>query len=38
MANAVYDATGVRLHETPFSPERILNGLKKLEQEKQRVS
>jgi 4-hydroxybenzoyl-CoA reductase subunit alpha len=34
MANAVYDATGVRLYETPFSPERILNGLKKIEQDK----
>jgi CO/xanthine dehydrogenase Mo-binding subunit len=31
MANAVYDATGVRLHSTPFTPERILNGLKELE-------
>ncbi|MHB8766601.1 MAG: xanthine dehydrogenase family protein molybdopterin-binding subunit [Deferrisomatales bacterium] len=23
IANAIYDAVGVRLHETPFSPERI---------------
>jgi CO/xanthine dehydrogenase Mo-binding subunit len=30
-ANAVYDATGVRLHSTPFTPEKILKGLKKLE-------
>ena len=28
IANAVYDATGVRLHSTPFSPEKILIGLK----------
>jgi len=32
MANAVYDATGVRLNETPFTPERILDGLKKLKE------
>jgi CO/xanthine dehydrogenase Mo-binding subunit len=30
-ANAIYDATGVRLHTTPFSPERILKGLKDLD-------
>jgi len=28
IANAVYDAVGVRLHETPFTPERILKALK----------
>ncbi len=28
IANAVYDATGVRLLRTPFTPERILKGLK----------
>jgi CO/xanthine dehydrogenase Mo-binding subunit len=28
MANAVYDAVGVRLHETPFTPERILKALR----------
>jgi 4-hydroxybenzoyl-CoA reductase subunit alpha len=27
IANAVYDAVGVRLHRTPFTPERILKGL-----------
>jgi len=32
MANAVYDATGVRLYSTPFTPERILDGLKELKQ------
>jgi len=30
IANAVYDATGVRLHSTPFSPEKILRGLGKI--------
>jgi len=33
MGNAVYDATGVRLHSTPFSAEKILAGLKALEYE-----
>jgi nicotinate dehydrogenase subunit B len=27
IANAIYDATGVRFRELPFTPERILNGL-----------
>jgi CO/xanthine dehydrogenase Mo-binding subunit len=31
MGNAVYDATGVRLHSTPFSAEKILQGLRDLE-------
>ncbi|HJN25265.1 MAG TPA: molybdopterin cofactor-binding domain-containing protein, partial [Rhodospirillales bacterium] len=31
VANAVYDATGVRLFETPLTPERIINGQIKLE-------
>ncbi len=31
MGNAVYDATGVRLYSTPFAPDRILDGLKKLQ-------
>jgi nicotinate dehydrogenase medium molybdopterin subunit len=31
MGNAVYDATGVRLHSTPFTAEKILEGLKCLE-------
>ncbi|MBW1997344.1 MAG: molybdopterin-dependent oxidoreductase [Deltaproteobacteria bacterium] len=30
IANAVYDATGVRLHTTPFTPERILRALGKI--------
>ena len=28
ICNAVYDATGVRYHEFPLTPERVLNGLK----------
>ncbi len=31
MGNAVYDATGVRLHSTPFTPAKILKGIKALE-------
>src|SRR3990172_7540195 len=31
MGNAVYDATGVRMHSTPFSAEKILAGLRALE-------
>ena len=30
IANAVYDAVGVRLFSTPFTPEKILRGLGKL--------
>ena len=30
IANAVYDAVGVRLYTTPFTPEKILRGLDKL--------
>ena len=29
IANAIFDATGVRLREAPFTPERALAGLKK---------
>jgi nicotinate dehydrogenase subunit B len=28
IANAIYDATGVRFRELPFTPERILKGLR----------
>lgn len=31
IANAIYDAIGVRLHSTPFTPEKILTGLRQLE-------
>ena len=31
IGNAVYDAVGVRLHETPFTPDRILKALKERE-------
>lgn len=30
IANAIYDAVGVRLYSTPFSPEKILKGLGKI--------
>jgi CO/xanthine dehydrogenase Mo-binding subunit len=30
IANAVYDAVGVRLYTTPFTPEKILRGLGKI--------
>jgi len=33
IANAVYDATGARLTSTPFTPERILKGMRKLARE-----
>ena len=29
IANAIYDACGVRMHELPITPERILAGLKR---------
>ena len=28
VANAIYDATGVRLRRVPFKPERVLAALK----------
>jgi len=28
IANAIYDAVGVRLHESPFTPERVLQALR----------
>jgi 4-hydroxybenzoyl-CoA reductase subunit alpha len=30
IANAIYDAVGVRLYSTPFTPEKILRGLGKI--------
>jgi CO/xanthine dehydrogenase Mo-binding subunit len=33
MANAIFDATGVMMHGTPFTPEKILQGVRKLERE-----
>ena len=32
LANAIYDATGVRLNRLPMSPDRILFGLKENEE------
>jgi CO/xanthine dehydrogenase Mo-binding subunit len=31
IANAIYNAVGVRLYSTPFTPEKILRGLGKIE-------
>jgi len=28
IANAIFDATGLRLREVPFTPERLLSGLR----------
>lgn len=34
IANAIYDATGLRMYTTPFSPEKVLKGLKLLHENK----
>ncbi len=34
ISNAIYDAVGVRLHECPFTPERVLAGLRAKRKEK----
>jgi 4-hydroxybenzoyl-CoA reductase subunit alpha len=34
IANAIYDAVGVRLHESPFTPERVLAALRAKRAEK----
>jgi 4-hydroxybenzoyl-CoA reductase subunit alpha len=34
IANAIYDAVGVRLHESPFTPERVLAALRTKKQAK----
>ncbi len=34
IANAIYDAVGVRLHESPFTPERVLAALRAKKKEK----
>jgi 4-hydroxybenzoyl-CoA reductase subunit alpha len=34
IANAIYDAVGVRLHESPFTPERVLAALRAKRQAK----
>ncbi len=34
IANAIYDATGLRMYSTPFSPEKVLKGLKLLQQKR----
>ena len=32
VANALYNATGVRLYDLPFTPEKILEGLRRKEE------
>jgi 4-hydroxybenzoyl-CoA reductase subunit alpha len=34
ISNAIYDAVGVRLHESPFTPERVLSALRAKSKEK----
>jgi CO/xanthine dehydrogenase Mo-binding subunit len=34
VANAVYDATGMRLKQTPFSPNRVMDGLEQIQKKK----
>jgi 4-hydroxybenzoyl-CoA reductase subunit alpha len=34
IANAIYDAVGIRLHESPFTPERVLSALRAKNNEK----
>jgi CO/xanthine dehydrogenase Mo-binding subunit len=38
IGNAIYDATGVRLHTTPFSADKILAGLRKIERQKRQAA
>jgi len=33
IANAIYDAVGIRLREAPFTPERVLAALRKKKQD-----
>src|SRR5438874_4591127 len=37
IANAIYDAVGIRLHESPFSPERVLAALRVKKQQKKKI-
>jgi len=37
IANAIYDAIGVRMHESPFTPERVLAAIKARNAEKNAV-
>jgi len=38
LANAVYDATGIRLQETPITPDRLLDAMIKREREERRAA
>ncbi len=37
IANAIRNATGVRITETPFTPERVFNALRRKEREPSRI-
>ena len=37
IANAIYDAVGIRLMELPFSPAKIIQALKETEQQPEKV-
>ncbi len=37
LANAIADATGVRVKELPITPEKILKGIKELELKRKKV-
>jgi len=34
IANAIYDAVGIRIHDLPITPEKILGALKKIKEQK----
>ena len=38
IANAIYDAVGIRLRELPMTPERVLAALEEVEPEAEDVS
>ncbi len=38
IANAIHDATGVRLHRLPLTPESILNGMRELEAARETIA
>jgi 4-hydroxybenzoyl-CoA reductase subunit alpha len=37
LANAIHDATGLRLHETPLTPDRIIDAMVRKEREDRRT-
>jgi len=36
IANAIYDAVGLRCYELPITPEKLLAGLNRISEEKER--